>query len=94
MPPLRVTTVPGPPNAALLATTSFPADTVVPPVKGLAPDKVTVPLPAMPKATLPAIVPEKVFDPVVSSVRVAVAPLSVTVPVAAPPSERPPTVWL
>ncbi len=60
------------------------------------PDKVSVPNPVLVRARALAplvIVPEKLLAAALLTVKVAAAPLSVTVPVETPPSANPPTVW-
>ena len=59
----------------------------------MAPESVSVPAAVLVRANAPVLAPEKLLAAASLTVKVAAAPLSVTVPVLTPPSARPATVW-
>ena len=59
----------------------------------MVPVKVRVPAPLFVSATAPPMVPENELAVALLTVKVAAAPLLVTVPVATPPSLRPAICW-
>ena len=85
--------VPRVPVAPAFPIWSVPALIVVMPVLVLVPESVSAPAAVLVRANAPVIEPEKLLAAASLTVKVAAAPLSVTVPVLAPPSAKPATVW-